>query len=457
MMKTAAKICILLSVIAASFYVAIEKYREAKSLREPKKWNLLILSFCSLRNDVLSLYDSRAQSLTPNIEKFFSPGAYRLENGLNPHPWTSLFHYQSKTWFRHSPNDGGYEVIGAGTKGFTRIPLREGQIGEGKNFSASLKSFRDEILRERSQPFMASAHFSYMHYPYLDQVNGEARGDRFLTVAERQRLDSYLNRPQDFPDKLPLLLILTGKVSLIGENKKTAALFKKEANPERLLGLVANQELIAAWKASSGFEEDVVILRKIYDANAKYMDEFIADALNLWGDRELRESTIVVLTGDHGVMNMDHGELTHATALYDQALRFPLMMRLPGQTGGVVSIPGQTPLSAVALMLKQLMSGELRVSEIENFLKAQAEPVLVLRDCANKMRGLRVENKWKYFVRIADGEASLYDLEEDPEEKLNLASRMPAKVAELESLYWANLERYSKLPTRKCTPGLPTK
>ena len=452
-MRIATKIFVLLMVIVASFYVAIERYRGAKALRDPKKWNILVLSFCSLRNDVLSFYDGRAQNLSPNIEKFFLPGAYRLENGLNPHPWTALFHYQSKDWFRHTPNDGGYEVIGAGTKGFTRIPARQGRIGEGKIFAASLRSFRDEVLRERTGPFVATAHLSYMHYPYLDRVNSEARVERFLTAAEQRKLDSYLRRPQDFPDKLPLLMILTGDVTLVGKNRKTSKLLQKESDPDRLLGLVANPELIAYWKASSGFEEDVAILRKIYDANAKYMDEFIADALNLWGNEDLRESTIVIFTGDHGVMNMDHGELTHATALYDQALRYPLLMRMPRQTGGVVNIPGQTPLSAIALMLEKIMGGELRENHIEGFLRSHAEPIMVLRDCANKMRGLRVENKWKYIVRIADGEASLYDLESDPNEKINLATRMPTKVAELEGLYWANLDRFSGLPTKKCAPG----
>lgn len=453
MIKLGMKIVTLIVVIAVSFYVAIVKYRGTKDLLNPGRLNVLVLSFCSLRTDVLSLFNERGRELTPNIEKFFSPGAYLLENAINPNPWTSLFHYTDRGLFREKFNRLGYEVLGYQTKGYTRIPPRTRGAADEKLYAPSLQSFRDDVLRRRTGPFMAIAHITYMHYPHIDRVNGG--WDFFLSENERRRLNSYLKDPLRFGVKLPLLLALTGDVEWAAKNKKTAQLYRREADPKLLLGLLNNRELIDDWKASEGFAEDVVILRKIYEGNVRSVDGFVKEALDLWGDRELQKNTVVILTGDHGEMNMDHDELTHATALYESALRFPVLIRFPGQRGGIVRRSEQLQLDTVAYLLEQIMFGRADAGDLGRLLIQRRQRDLILRDCKNTLRGLRQDNKWKYIVRVADGERMLFDLEKDPAEKVNLASQMPDRVNDMERLYWVNYESFSGLPSRHCVPGMP--
>jgi arylsulfatase A-like enzyme len=246
---------------------------------------------------------------------------------------------------------------------------------------------------------------------------------------------------------------LTGDVNYLAKNPKTAEAFAKDPDRPRLIGLVSNPELVEDWKKSAGFAEDTVILRKIYEASASHMDEFMKDVLNLWGDEELQKNTIVILTGDHGEMTMAHGELSHATALFESALRFPFLMRFPGQSGGIEQRSEQMQLASVAFMLEDLMNGSLLPDQMDKFWPQWHEPVMVLRDCTNKLRGVRVNNEWKYFVRTADGERFLFNLKKDPDERTNLASRMPDKTDELERLYWANYENFAGVPWKHCAPS----
>ena len=43
------------------------------------------------------------------------------------------------------------------------------------------------------------------------------------------------------------------------------------------------------------------------------------------------DSTLLVITGDHGEMLGEHGEQSHGYFIYQSAVRVPLVVRLPGQ------------------------------------------------------------------------------------------------------------------------------
>lgn len=451
MIRNAVAIALLTATIAGTFYVAAVKYRAAKNMREIPKLNYLVLSFCSLRDDVLSSYAPRGKGITDNIGAFFSGGAFQLLNAVNPHPWTSLFHYTEKAQFRKELNDFGYEVIGFANRGYTRIPPRTGRVGEEKLYESSWNAFREEILKPRPRPFVAIAHLTYLHYPYIDRTRD---WEASLSDAEKKQIETYLRSPEKYPAKLPFLMVLTGDAKLAALNPKTARSYNRDANDGRWMGLVTNPDLIRDWRSSPGFELDVEILRKIYDSNARQVDLFIKEALELWGDPKLRSRTAVILMGDHGEMLMDHGELTHANALFESALKFPALIRFPGQTGGLQKISEQVQLQTIADLLVELMAGRVTGSTLPEYFREHRQDRMVLRDCANKWRGLRVKNEWKYLVRVGDGERFLFNLKDDPGELLNLAQELPQKAAEFEGEYWSNYSRFSKIPIRHCSTSV---
>ena len=53
---------------------------------------------------------------------------------------------------------------------------------------------------------------------------------------------------------------------------------------------------------------------------------------------DLLDSTMLVLTSDHGEELWDHGSFFHGQSLYDEQLHVPLLIRLPGREGAGTTV-----------------------------------------------------------------------------------------------------------------------
>ncbi|MEM1204647.1 MAG: sulfatase [Acidobacteriota bacterium] len=74
-------------------------------------------------------------------------------------------------------------------------------------------------------------------------------------------------------------------------------------------------------------------LRALYDAEIAVTDEYFGALLEELKRRGLYDDTLVVLVSDHGEEFLDHGDWEHGRTLYDEQLRVPMIVKLPGGTG----------------------------------------------------------------------------------------------------------------------------
>jgi len=74
-------------------------------------------------------------------------------------------------------------------------------------------------------------------------------------------------------------------------------------------------------------------VRRAYLAMISYVDSRVEELLAALGALSLTDQTAVMLTSDHGEMLGSHGHV-EKRLFYEQAIRVPLMARLPGGTGG---------------------------------------------------------------------------------------------------------------------------
>ncbi|WP_311170333.1 sulfatase [Halobellus ordinarius] len=75
-------------------------------------------------------------------------------------------------------------------------------------------------------------------------------------------------------------------------------------------------------------------LRTLYQAAARQVDASIGRLLDELDATGQRDETAVVLAGDHGEEFQDHGHLAHYPKLYDELIRVPLVVDVPGVEGG---------------------------------------------------------------------------------------------------------------------------
>jgi membrane-anchored protein YejM (alkaline phosphatase superfamily) len=86
-------------------------------------------------------------------------------------------------------------------------------------------------------------------------------------------------------------------------------------------------------------ERDIDKIHNRYRNSVRHLDTQYERVLAELTARGLLDSTIVVITGDHGEEFMEHGRWGHNSAFTEQQIRVPLVLLAPGLAPGVVDRP----------------------------------------------------------------------------------------------------------------------
>jgi arylsulfatase A-like enzyme/HEAT repeat protein len=172
-----------------------------------------------------------------------------------------------------------------------------------------------------------------------------------------------------------------------------------------------------------------------YDGEIAYVDAQIGRLVR-W-IRANRPNAVVIVTADHGEEFGEHGGHYHATTLYDEQIRVPLVMSAPGLTARRVPIQAEivdVPTTILAL-LDLPLPARMRGTDLTPWLAdPPADP-----DAAPPAFGeierkkMVVRQNHKLICDLQQGFCELYDLVADPHEKRNLADADKQEVATLRS------------------------
>jgi uncharacterized protein len=83
--------------------------------------------------------------------------------------------------------------------------------------------------------------------------------------------------------------------------------------------------------ASMNLERNMPQIKNRYINSCHHLDQQVARIINYLRDNNLLDSTIVVLTGDHGEEFMEKGHWGHGGAFVDEQVRPPLVLWVPGR------------------------------------------------------------------------------------------------------------------------------
>jgi len=163
-----------------------------------------------------------------------------------------------------------------------------------------------------------------------------------------------------------------------------------------------------------------------YDSEINYCDEQIK---KLFQEFPLLEQYTMIFTSDHGEEFLEHGKLTHDRDLYNETVRIPLFIRLPGQASAansreVVSIIDIAPtlINIAGGKIPPPWQGRALInkngpvpSQEERYVFAHLHRNINLP--LNALIGL----SWKLITNDKTQERELYNLQNDPGERNNLA------------------------------------
>lgn len=88
---------------------------------------------------------------------------------------------------------------------------------------------------------------------------------------------------------------------------------------------------VRQWRYPHVTPERVRLEEAAYEGGIRYMDRELAALLQGLETRGLLANTLVIVTSDHGEHFGEHNRFFHGTSLYEELLRVPLLMILPGR------------------------------------------------------------------------------------------------------------------------------
>lgn len=183
-------------------------------------------------------------------------------------------------------------------------------------------------------------------------------------------------------------------------------------------------------------------LRHLYRAAIRYTDEHIGRLIERLQAAGLWDKTALIVTADHGEEFFEHGRWSHYQ-LFDENIRVPLIVRLPGQAAGQV-IDHQVSLVDIVPTVLALAGATPPETMLGQDLVAtqRVAPTITEVMWPDTIRLAIRTPEFKYIYDDKQPDApQLYDLQADPGETRNIYNLHPAVARQFTDLRQAHEER----------------
>jgi len=161
------------------------------------------------------------------------------------------------------------------------------------------------------------------------------------------------------------------------------------------------------------------------------VDAAIAPLLEM-DDPALRDRLVILVSADHGEAFGEHNTFFHATTLYEELVRVPLMIRLADERARRVDTPvslmdlSPTLLDVFGATTPGAFVGESLVPHLRGEAVTHRRPIAM--DSGRLMRAMVFSDGLKLIEDRRRGYVELYDLKRDPSEQVNLSDELTAEV-----------------------------
>jgi arylsulfatase A-like enzyme len=190
--------------------------------------------------------------------------------------------------------------------------------------------------------------------------------------------------------------------------------------------------------------------RDLYDGEIAFVDRQLARVLEAVAAAPWGKKTAIVVTSDHGEAFNEHKMVRHGAELWEELVRVPLIVNVPGVPPGHVA-PRRSAVDLVPTLLDLLavpppagtdrndfLSGASFLPDV--FFPAGAQPRDVLVDMPagpnNDARRALIHGDLKLTISN-ENRYEIYDLAKDPEERNNLWEKGSPEAREMMPVYGA--------------------
>lgn len=405
---------------------------------EDKPLNVVVVGIDTLRPDHLTCYGYE-RATSPNIDEFASGGVL-FENAISQAPWTapsfatvfsSLYPSQHGSMGVRNKVRSSVPLLatmlkeyGYATGAIINAPALKPEFGlsrgfdfydmtppEGRIGDGTTRDALNWIDDNRDGPFLLFVHYFDPHIPY----------------APPPGYDDLFNPGYEGRIKNPF--------NLEGFSLVRPKLF------EELKVLTA---------------EDWAEVIDLYDGEIVYVDSAFGDLVRGIEERGLRDNTVIIMLSDHGEEFFEHGGFEHGHSLYDELIRVPLVISMPGKVNEGLRVRNQVRLLDVTPTVFDLIGLDQEphfegVSLVpyltgQGSVDAMTRKLLPPHIAFSEAIRLGTEKKavtarpHKFIYDIITAEEEFYNLDEDPGETYDIGDEAGSSALLRTTLFKTMLE-----------------
>lgn len=208
------------------------------------------------------------------------------------------------------------------------------------------------------------------------------------------------------------------------------------------------------WRAYKGAHPGEAVMERmiaLYDEAIAFLDQQVGRLLGGFEQLGVLANTAIIVLSDHGEEFFEHGNWQHGEGekLFDELLRVPLIVRLPGQAARAsvaepVSLLNIAPtiLDMAGLPRAERMEGRSLLPLLEN--GSRWEERLIISEMVDLNRyyvSLRSEDYKYVYLENLQPDRLLFDLRNDPAESNNVIGEFPQVVRAFEEELQSHLKR----------------
>jgi len=183
-------------------------------------------------------------------------------------------------------------------------------------------------------------------------------------------------------------------------------------------------------------------VEELYMGEVRYVDDNVGRFLDYLKSSGLYNDALIIFSSDHGEEFWEHGGFEHGHSLYDEVIGVPLMVKLPGlrAAGHQQANVSTESILPTTLDLLDIEVGDAAFSAATLSWAWQADGIVPMTPTIST--GLRyfedrISVEWgpmKNIHWLVSGNNELYDLDDDPGEKISLARENPELITEARRL-----------------------
>ena len=177
----------------------------------------------------------------------------------------------------------------------------------------------------------------------------------------------------------------------------------------------------------------------LYDANLRWADWAVGEVEHMLRDADLLDSTLFIVTSDHGEAFGEHGYLFHNHGVYDELVHVPLLIRFPDPGRPVGRISALTHTTDILPTIFDLLEvpcprDQAQGRSLLPLITQEAEAIHhhVFARCEGRPPTYLIRDLHSALILYQGGKLrALYDLDTDPRQTRNIIEDRPELAAEL--------------------------